>query len=203
MKRCIPLLALVMLWGIGSADAQETPLLPGLYEAESDALQSHYSGTGWVQVVDGDYSIMETATADDSVSFSVSGSQLVIYRELLAVDGATAEICVDELCTALTSISSTDQRGVPVAFPVEDGSVVTLTLESGTLRLDSFLVWPLLGELSEVPAPSPALEFVTLADGSIATVERSIRGGEIVQIALSTATAALLLILVVVTVWKR
>lgn len=185
------------------AYAQEPPIQPGLYEAESVALQPYYSGSGWVQVVDGDYIVMETATAEDSVSFIASGSQIVIYRELLALDGATAEICVDELCTAFTSISSTDQRGVPSAYPIEDGSTITVTLESGTLRLDRFMIWPLAGELSELPPPNPALEYVTLADGTIATVERSIRGGEIVQIALMAALTALMLIQIVVTAWKR
>jgi hypothetical protein len=183
--------------------AQTDTLQPGLYEAESDTLQPYYAGAGWVQVVDGDYSVMETAVEGDSVSFTVSGSQLVLYRELLAVDGGTAEICVNALCATFSSISSTDQKGVPIAFPVEADATVTVTHISGTLRLDSFLLFGLPDELEPVPPPDPAAEYVALADGSLAVIYRSISGGEILQIALSGAVLTALLVLIVVTAWKR
>jgi len=201
MKRCLFLTLFVCI--VSGVTAQDDVLLPGLYEAESESLQPYYAGEGWVQVIDGAYSVMETTTQGDSVSFIVSGSQLVIYRELLAIDGATAEICVNELCTSFSSISSTDQKGAPIAFPVEADATVTITHDSGTLRLDSFLLLAGPDELGTVPAPDPATEYVVLADGTIAAVDRRISGGEVVQIALSAATLTALIVLIVVTAWKR
>ncbi len=201
MKRWLTFLPLVCIATVVAA--QTDPLQPGLYEAESESLQPYYAGTGWVQVVDGAYSVMETEVEGDSVSFTVSGSQLVIYRELLSVDGATTEICVDALCTSFSSISSTDQKGVPIAFPVEDDATVTITHDSGILRLDTFLLFPLAELLEPVPPPDPAAEYVSLADGSIAVIYRSISGGEILQIAFNGAVLAALFVLIVVTAWKR
>ena len=201
MKRCLFLTLFVCI--ASSVAAQGDALLPGLYEAESVSLQPYYAGTGWVQIVDGDYSVMETTTQGDSVSFTVSGSQLVLYRELLAVDGATAEICVDALCTAFSSISSTDQKGVPIAFPVEVDATVTITHDSGTLRLDSFLLLAGPDPLGTVPPPDAATEYVVLVDGTIAAIDRRVSGGEVVQIALGAATLTALIVLIVVTAWKR
>lgn len=195
-------LGFAMLLFVSAVGAQADPLLPGLYQAESDLLLPYYTGAGWTQVVDGDYSVMETATAEDSVSFVVSGGQLVIYRELLAIDGATAEICVDELCTTFTSISSEDQKSVPIAYPVEDESVVTITLETGTLRLDSFLLLA-ADELVEVTAPDPARRYVTLPDGTIAAIVQEFRGGDDAFLAIGVAQVALLLLILGVALWKR
>lgn len=196
-------LILCLLAAHAYAFAQVDLLMPGLWEAESETLLPYYTGEGWVQVVDGDYQMMESTAVEDSVSFPVSGSQLVIYRELLSEGAATAEICIDSACTSLTSESSIDQRSVPIAYPVEDGSEVTITnVDGGTLRLDSFLLLS-RSELHEQPAPDPAREYVVLPDGTLAAVDRTLTGGEIVQIALSAAQIVLLVLVVVLLAWKK
>lgn len=183
--------------------AQTAALTPGLHEAESVPLTPYYSGAGWAQVVDGDYSVMESSDTADSVSFTASGSQIILYRELLTTGGAQAEICVDAICTTFTSVSSIDQRGVPIAFPLEDESEVTITnLDGGLLRLDSFLILA-PSELSELSAPDPARQHVTLADGSIAAFDRTLSGGDVLLLALAAAQLTALLILIGVSAWKR
>lgn len=203
MKRYLAMLMLALLYAT-SAQAQEEPLLPGLHEAEVDALQPYYSGEGWSIVVDGAYSLVESAQAGDSVSFVVSGSQIVIYRELLSEGSATAEICVDDVCGTFTNASSVDQRSVPIAYIVEDGSTVTITNDAGgILRLDSFLIFAPTPELTDIPAPDPAREYVTLGDGTIAAYDRTLNGGQTVLIAFGAVEIVLLLALVVVSAWRR
>lgn len=203
MRRSIAI-ALVTMSIAAAASAQTVTLSPGLYEAESPDLLSEYTGS-WVQVVDGDYSVMESATIDDAVSFTVSGTQLVVYRELFAAGGGTAEICIDSVCGTFTNISSVDQKAIPVAFAVDDGSVVTITNEDGGLiRLDSFLLLSNIEATPEVlPAPDPAREYVMMADGEIAAVDRVISGGDVVLIGIGAAQVALLLSLLVVSAWKK
>lgn len=181
----------------------ETPLVAGLHEAEGSPLLSAFSGE-WVQVVDGDYSTLESIVEGDSVSLLVAGQQLVIYRELLAIDGATAEICINEVCSTFGNSSSIDQRGVPVAFPLnEDENDVTITNQGGVLRLDSFLILdnpeP---ELMEVEAPDPTRLYVTLSDGSMAAVDQVITGGEVIQSSILAGVFALLVVIVAVLAWK-
>lgn len=203
MKRYVTALLLALIYAVGT-QAQDEPLLPGLHEAESDALQPYYAGLGWSVVVDGAYSVVESAQAGDSVSFVVSGSQIVIYRELLTEGSATAEICVDELCGMFTNASSVDQRGVPVAYSLTDGATVTITnADGGILRLDAFLILSPTPELTDVPAPDPARAYVTLGDGTTAAYDRILTGGETIIIAFLAGQLVLLLALVVVTAWRR
>ncbi len=181
----------------------DTPLTSGLYEAEGSPLLSTFSGA-WVQVLDGDYSIMESVAGGDSVSLLVVGQQLVIYRELLAMDGATAEICINETCTEFGNSSSIDQRGVPIAFPLDDDeNEVVITNEGGTLRLDSFLILdnpeP---ELLEVEAPDPTRLYITLSDGSMAAIDQVISGGEVIQSSILAGVFALLVVILAVLAWK-
>lgn len=184
--------------------AQMVELMPGLTEAESAPLLPYFTGSGWAQIVDGAYSVMESSEIADSVSFTVSGgAQLVIYRELLAADSAVAEVCIDGGCETFTNSSSADQRGVPIAYAVADESEVEITnTDGGLLRIDAFLlIAP--SEVLEVAAPDPSRAYSTLADGSIAAIDRTLSGGEVVLIALAAVQAGLLLILIVVTAWRR
>ena len=53
----------------------------GLHEAENN-VDISYTGTGWTTGVDGDYSYVQSEDTGDLVSFSFTGSALLIYREL-------------------------------------------------------------------------------------------------------------------------
>lgn len=200
MKRC--LFIVIVFLSCAGVFAQSDALLPGLHEAESEALLTYYTGSGWAQLVDGSYTTVESSALGDSVSFVVSGSQIVIYRELLATGGANAQICVDALCAEFGNSASIDQRDVPIAYPITEGAAVTITnSDGGLLRIDSFLILA-APQLDPVQAPDPSRQYFTLDDGSIAAVDQTISGGDVIQIALTAAVIALLVVLLVVVLWK-
>lgn len=203
MKRLLVLLT-IMFCATATAHAQSDPLTPGLYEAESSDLLIYYTGAGWVQIVDGAYSVMESSEVDDSVSFMVEDTrQIVVYRELLSSGGATAEICIESSCTTFSSVSSIDQRGVPIAYAVTSGDTVTITNDDGgTLRLDFFLLIP-ASELTEVPAPDPIRQYVVLGDGTVAAVDQVITGGDILVLGFMAAIITALFVLIVVLTWHE
>lgn len=200
MKHFLTILIALCATAVHAQDS----LSPGLYEAESAALQSSYAGAGWVQIVDGAYSVMESSEVGDSVSFTVANTrQLVIYRDLLTTNGAIAQVCINALCGAFSNTSSTAQRGVAVAYPVNDGDTVSITNTDGELlRLDSFLLLS-APELTEVPAPDPARRYVVLADGTLAAVDQVLSGGDLLIIGFLAAIATLLIAVLVVLAWHE
>lgn len=178
-------------------------LSQGYYAAETTA-DLVYTGDGWVQLVDGDYVVMESTQQADEVAFQFTGGQLVIYRDLLAEGAAAMELCIDAVCTTITSSGSGDQRSVPVAFSVDNADAmhdVTLTnMDGGIFRLDAILI--IAGEgLDATTAPSPTLHFVQIGDHT-AAVDWTISGGDVVTIAFLFAVFTVLLAQIGVQLWK-
>lgn len=71
----------------------------GLYQAE-DYDYFTYSGSGWVQVVDGGYVVMESTQAGDSVSFPFVGSDVIIYREMVTTGSSITNALVGGTASA-------------------------------------------------------------------------------------------------------
>lgn len=86
MRNLLAFTTLMMLFAVlGTVKAQS-----GLYEAE-DYSRFTYTGSGWVELVDGDYIVMESSQAGDLVEFSFIGTDVILYRELIddPIDDAT------------------------------------------------------------------------------------------------------------------
>ena len=156
--------------------------LPGLHESESADFA--YTGTGWIQVVDGDYSVMESSVIDDSVSLEFEGASLIIYRELLPVADTPAivEICIDDSCANIANTANENQRRVPISFVANGASPHVLTIsntDGGVFRLDYVIVMP-DDELQSIIVPSPSVHFLTLESGRVVAIDFSISGGDII-----------------------
>lgn len=183
MKRLLLTLAVIMISHYGQALASTANA--GLFEAET-APEFAYSGTGWVQVVDGDYVVMESSEIGDEITFEFEGSSIIIFRELLllADSPATIEICLDSICSMVTNEASEYQRRVPVSFFAEGASPHSLNIsnqDGGIFRIDFVIVMP-EDDLTTAAVPSPSMHFLTLESGQIIAVDFSISGGEIAQI---------------------
>lgn len=210
MKRVIALLTLLMSSSTAAYAQTSTPtpppapaLDPGFHVATDPLLQAAYSGSGWAILQDGDYSVMESSVAGDSISFDVLGSQIVVYRDLLTDGGGTAQICIDAACASFSSDASIDQRSVPVAYLIPaGGGAVTIEVLTGTLRIHSYLVIG-AAHLVEVAAPDPSRHYVVLEDGSVAAIDRSIDLGDLVTIGMIAALIAAVAIGVITAAWKR
>lgn len=66
----------MLLASYKTVDAQS-----GLYEAE-DYSRFTYSGSGWSQLIDGDYITLESSQLNDRVDMSFTGSSVILYREI-------------------------------------------------------------------------------------------------------------------------
>lgn len=149
-------------------------------DASSDPVFA-FSGD-WVQLVDGDYSVMESSTIGDAVSIEFAGSSVIIYRELLTAGAALVEICLDGVCSTISNTSvSADQQRVPVSFATTGASPHTMTLtnvDGGTFRLSAVLVLP-DDELLSNSAPAPSVQYLTLESGRVVAVDFSATAGDI------------------------
>ena len=181
-------------------------LTQGLFQAET-ATEFAYSGTGWVQIVDGDYVVMESSVLGDSVSLEFEGATIIIYREilLLADNPATVEICIDGDCTNITNLSSENQRRVPVSFATSGASPHSLTItntDGGLFRLDYIIVMP-DNDLLTTTSPSPSMDFLTLDSGRVVAVDFSITGGEITLSIFMAFLSALTMYKIVMDRWHH
>lgn len=175
----------------------------GYYEAET-SIDLVFTGS-WVQVVDGDYSYMESNTLGDSVSFVVAASQVIFYRELLASPDVSAivEICINAVCETFTSESLDAQRRVPIAYSLSGSSEYEITLENtdgGLIRLDALLALP-AATLDEPLAPDAAIQYVNL-NGYTVGIDWKLSGGDIAIIILLAMSLVLGFIQLRATTWK-
>lgn len=202
MKR----LLIILCFAILSVIPVTAELNPGFYQAEDQTLTDLvYTGTGWTQLVDGDYVVMDSTEQADELAFQFSGRQLVLYRDLLASDSALMQICIDAICSTFTSASTEDQRSVPIAYAVDDPSAVydvTVTnTDGGTFRLDALLI--IDGQvLAEVDPPSPTVQYTQIGD-YVAAVDWTISGGDLLTITLLAAVFTALIAQIGIQLWKE
>lgn len=178
----------------------------GLHEAES-ALDFAYTGSGWLQIVDSDYVVMESSILSDSVSLEFVGSSVVIYRELLPLidNPATVEICLDAICTSISNLANELQKRVPISFVASGTSPHELTLtnsDGGIFRLDYVLILP-EEELHPINSPSPSRQYFTLESGRIVSVDFNISGGDITTIIFLSFLSALSMYKFVMDRWHH
>jgi hypothetical protein len=179
----------------------------GLYQAE-DTSTFTYSGTGWTQIVSGDYSYMESIDLNDSVELEFTGSSIIIYRDLLPElsSPAEVEVCIDASCTNVSNESGalTEQRSVPIAF-FSDSIPATLTitnLDGGNFHFDYLIVMP-GDELHSIIAPEPSVHYLTLESGRIVAVDFKISGGDIVTTVFLSFLSALTMFKIVMDRWHH
>jgi len=161
----------------------------GLYQAEDYSVFT-YSGTGWFQLVDGDYVRMRSTDSGDSVSFQFTGSSIIIYRRLRPSGASVVDVCIDSVCTSVSNYAATARDDVPIAF-VSTGNVATLTMTNtngGVFTFNYVIVMPVEGtsssgsgsELQTIYAPEPSMYYLSLESGRIVGIDFSISGGDIV-----------------------
>lgn len=200
MKRLL-LLTLTFFMMSHYGQAQTSPANAGLHEAES-APEFAFTGTGWVQVVDGDYVVMESSDLGDEVSFEFNGASIILFRELLLVEDSPAvvEVCLDAICTPLSNEATELQVRVPIAFFADGASPHHLTIsntDGGIFRLDYLIVMP-ENDLEAIAAPAPSTVFMSLESGQVVAVDFSITGGEIAQIIFLALLSGLVAYLIVI-----
>ena len=185
-----------MTAGLVSAQAEA-----GLYQA-ADPLFT-YTGA-WVEVIDGDYVVMESNTAADSASFEFDGSAIILYRELFAASGATFEVCIDDECATITSSATADMRHIPVSYNTTGADPHTLTLENidgGLFRLEYVIVIP-PDDLNMLQSPNPSIQYFQLGS-RVVGVDFVITGGDIALIILLAFLSVVLLCLVLIVRWQH
>ena len=162
----------------------------GLYQAEDYSVFT-YSGTGWTEVVNGDYIRMRSTDIGDSVSFDFTGSSIIIYRNLLSTLPPTVDVCIDTTCTSLDNAASADVASYPAAF-LSTGQAATLTITNTDGRnfyFDYVIVMPVQdagggtgsggSQLQTIYAPEPSMYYLSLESGRVVGIDFSISGGEI------------------------
>lgn len=208
MRRLLSITLLLFIT-LAHADAQATP---GQHEAESSP-DFTYEGTGWSQVVDGDYVVMESNEAGDVILFQFDGASISIFRTLFVSDGAMVGVCIDGdgSCTTITNhASGIEMPRIPVSYWVSDDApsphMLTLTnLDGGRFQIDSIMVFsaPSLPELQEIPAVlSPTVEYFTL-DGRVVGLDFIITGGDIAVVIFLAFLSSALVCFVLVIRWGK
>lgn len=170
----------------------------GLYEAENlDVF--NYVGSGWTQVIDGDYVVMESVEIDDSVSLEFNGGSIIIFRSLHAISGAMIEACIDSDCSTFSNAAAIDMARIPIAFSVSGTSPHSMTLtnlDGNFFQFDNVIVLP-DDELQSISAPDPSKQFFALDGGRVVSVDFSISGGDIAAIIFLAFNATVLFALFV------
>lgn len=112
-----------------------------------------YTGS-WTISTDGGRSYITTSTNTSSVTFSVIGRTLVIYR-VASVGSGSMSVCVNGSCTTVSNASSTADLSYPVVFALTGGTdTVSITaISNSPFYVDSWLV---LQSLILTPTPQPS-----------------------------------------------